>query len=171
MERLGGLALDSVAFGVLVLDAGTGVLLNLNGPAERLCQRGVVHSAGGRMRVGSHELGAPLGSAVPRAMALGPHLRVVVYPAASCGEGRACVVHVHHGPSLARERASRALQLFGLTTREAEVAQALLLGWSTKQIASRHGVALSTLRTQVRALLAKTGSERLATLHALLSGL
>ncbi len=170
-ERLGGIALDSVAFGVLVLDAGTGALLNLNGPAQRLYEAGVVCSAAGRTRVGSHELVAPLGSALPRALALGPHLRVVVYPEALHGEGRACVVHVHHGPSLARERARRALQLFALTAREAEVAQALLLGWSTKEIAARHGVALSTLRSQVRALLAKTGSDRLATLHALLTGL
>ncbi|HQY63188.1 MAG: helix-turn-helix domain-containing protein [Myxococcales bacterium] len=169
--RVAGLAVDSLSFGVLVLDATTGALLTANGPGLRLLERGVICRTGGRTHVGGRDLTALLVEGRPRALAIAPGLRVVVHAAAPYGHGRACVVHAHHLRSMARERAARATALFALSPREADVAEALMLGWSTKEIAARDRVAISTLRTHLRSLLRKTGSDRLATLHALLSGL
>lgn len=170
-ERLAGLGVDSLSFGVLVLEATTGALLTANAPGLRLFECGVLRRVGGRTSVGGRDLTALLGRERPTARVIASGLRVVVHAAAPYGHGLACVVHVHHARSMARERAARAAAMFGLSPREADVAEALLLGWSTKEIAARDRVAMSTLRTHLRALLAKTGSERLATLHALLSEL
>ncbi len=169
--RVASLGVDSLSFGVLVLDATSGALLTTNAPGLRLFERGVLRRTGGRTFVGARDLTALLGRARPTALLVASGLRVVVHAAAPYGHGLACVVHVHHARSMARERATRAAALFGLSPRETDVAEALLLGWSTKEIAARDRVAMSTLRTHLRALLAKTGSERLATLHALLSEL
>lgn len=48
--------------------------------------------------------------------------------------------------------------LFGLSLAEARVAQALLTGLSTGEIAVRHTVSISTVRTQVERLYAKTAT-------------
>lgn len=44
-----------------------------------------------------------------------------------------------------------------LSQRECAVLDALMCGWSPKEISARHHVALSTVRTQIRAVLAKLG--------------
>lgn len=49
---------------------------------------------------------------------------------------------------------------FDLTLAEAQVAMHLTRGQSVKQIAARRGVSVPTVRTQVRALMDKTGSRR-----------
>jgi DNA-binding CsgD family transcriptional regulator len=46
----------------------------------------------------------------------------------------------------------------GLTPAEAQVLKSLCAGLRPQEIADRHGVALSTVRTQVGSLRAKTGS-------------
>jgi DNA-binding CsgD family transcriptional regulator len=49
---------------------------------------------------------------------------------------------------------------FGLTTAEAEVAISIMDGYEPRQIAQRRGVRVSTIRTQIRTILAKTGVGR-----------
>lgn len=68
-------------------------------------------------------------------------------------------------PSCAPERLRA---LFDLSPAEARVATALLSGLHASEIATRHGVAISTVRTQVEQLLSKTGTERQLELRALL---
>lgn len=61
--------------------------------------------------------------------------------------------------------------LFDLTPAEARVARALAGGDSIEAIASGARVSVNTVRTQVQALLAKTGRRRQAEMVALLAGL
>ena len=70
-------------------------------------------------------------------------------------------------PELVRQAAA----LFGLTPAEARLAQALLEDVTVEDYAARQGVRVSTVRTQLQALLRKTGTERQASLLLLLSGL
>jgi DNA-binding CsgD family transcriptional regulator len=60
---------------------------------------------------------------------------------------------------------ARSLQsLFGLTPSEARVAQLLAEGKGLKHVATRLGLALSTVKTHVQRALAKTGTSRQAEL-------
>ncbi len=61
--------------------------------------------------------------------------------------------------------------LFGLTAAEAEVARALAGGASKAAVAATRGIAETTVRTQVRAVLAKTGAANLRDLERMLAGL
>ena len=61
--------------------------------------------------------------------------------------------------------------LFDLTANEAKVARAITEGLTINEIASRHGVASETIRSQVKAVLAKTGTRRQVEAASLLSGL
>jgi DNA-binding CsgD family transcriptional regulator len=61
--------------------------------------------------------------------------------------------------------------LFGLTPAEAEVARALTGGVTKSSVASSRGIQLSTVRTQVRSILDKTGVANLRDLERLLSTL
>lgn len=61
--------------------------------------------------------------------------------------------------------------LFDLTAAETKVAQAIATGTPLEQIAVRHSVTVDTIRVQVKAVLAKTGTHRQAELAALLARL
>jgi DNA-binding CsgD family transcriptional regulator len=59
--------------------------------------------------------------------------------------------------------------LFDLTAAEARVASGVTEGLTLDQIAERHGVALGTIRTQIKSVFAKTGSSRQSQLAGLLA--
>lgn len=59
--------------------------------------------------------------------------------------------------------------LFDLTPAEARLARSLAQGQSIQHTAARHGLSVTTLRSQLSAVLAKTGTARQADLTALLS--
>ncbi|HKU86935.1 MAG TPA: helix-turn-helix transcriptional regulator [Casimicrobiaceae bacterium] len=61
--------------------------------------------------------------------------------------------------------------LFGLTPAECRLARALVNGDPPKRIADRFALSENTIRTQIKALYAKTGTRGLASLTALLSRL
>ena len=60
--------------------------------------------------------------------------------------------------------------LFDLTPMEARVARAIAEGKTTEAVSIIHGVSRETIRTQLAAVLGKTGLNRQAELVALLSG-
>jgi DNA-binding CsgD family transcriptional regulator len=62
-------------------------------------------------------------------------------------------------------------EIFGLTAAEAEVACALLGGATKETVAARRNLQVSTINTQVRAILEKTGAANLRDLERLLGGL
>jgi DNA-binding CsgD family transcriptional regulator len=61
--------------------------------------------------------------------------------------------------------------LFDLSASEARVARGIASGHTIAQIAASSGVTRETVRSQVKAVLAKTGTTRQAVLAALLAGL
>lgn len=61
--------------------------------------------------------------------------------------------------------------LFDLTPAEARLADRLVAGASLNQVALNHGVSITTIRSQLRSIFAKTGTSRQAQLVALLSSL
>jgi len=61
--------------------------------------------------------------------------------------------------------------LFDLTPAEARLAEGLLSGDALSAIARHHGVSITTVRTQLSSIFAKTGTSRQAQLVALLSSL
>ena len=65
----------------------------------------------------------------------------------------------------------RLVELFGLTAAEACLAVALVAGKRLEDIAEERGVRMPTLRTQMRAVLDKTGTDRQADLMRLIVGL
>jgi DNA-binding CsgD family transcriptional regulator/PAS domain-containing protein len=73
------------------------------------------------------------------------------------------------GPAL--PRAALLQELFGLTRAEAEVARALAGGHGTPVVAAQRGLKDTTVRSQARAILAKTGAANLRELERLLAGL
>ncbi len=62
-------------------------------------------------------------------------------------------------------------QVFGTTKAEARIANRLICGESLQDIADGTGVAVGTVRSQMKALFAKTGTHRQAELVALLTRL
>ena len=62
-------------------------------------------------------------------------------------------------------------QVFGLTRGETRLASQLLCGKSLQDIAEANGMSLGTVRTQAKAVLAKTNTSRQAELVALLTRL
>jgi DNA-binding CsgD family transcriptional regulator len=65
----------------------------------------------------------------------------------------------------------RLVDLFGLTPAEACLVVALVAGKRLEDIAEERGVRMPTLRTQLRAILDKTGTRRQADLMRLIMGL
>jgi len=62
-------------------------------------------------------------------------------------------------------------QLFGLTPAESKLAAALAKGMSTRDYGDNNHVSINTIRTQIRALLAKTGAGNLRALVGMLARL
>lgn len=61
------------------------------------------------------------------------------------------------------------LQAFGLTKREAAVATQVMCGCTLQEIAENTGTGIGTVRAQIKAVLAKTGTKRQAELVGLLT--
>lgn len=67
--------------------------------------------------------------------------------------------------------ARQLIQLFGLSSAEARLARALALGESLEDYARANGLQLPTIKTQLRAIFAKTGTDRQAMLIRVLLGI
>jgi DNA-binding CsgD family transcriptional regulator len=107
---------------------------------------------------------------LPRLGRLPPSLLVAPFPPARAGFGGptpAAIVFIRE-PERAAPRADLLRSLFGFTPAEAVIAQALGAGQSLQAIAAANGVSVHTARTQLRAILGKTGTSRQAELVALL---
>ncbi|MFO1105197.1 MAG: hypothetical protein U1E34_03780 [Amaricoccus sp.] len=145
--RMRGIEAARIAESRALRDAIRDAALNGEGGAVRL-ERG-----GGRRPV------AALVARLPRRLA-----------EAGASAGLALVLLHDLGAGVAP--AQRALrQLFGATVAEADLALALLAGHRLDEIADRRGTLISTLRSQLSALLARTGTKRQADLLRLLARL
>jgi DNA-binding CsgD family transcriptional regulator len=85
--------------------------------------------------------------------------------------GGAVLIHVIDPETQARPTAAVLHSLFHLTPAEADLACRLLAGLRIEEVAAERGVQLTTVRTQLQALFAKTSTNRQAELIRLLTRL
>lgn len=189
-------ALDTLACGVLLLDASLGVV-HANAPAEALLAAGDVLQTVGqrRLRLPSPAAQAALTDAITGAAsglaALGQ--RGIGIPLARAGGGAPRVAHmlplrVGESPSGVPPRAVAALfvadaaapapaplqalaLLYDLTPAEARVFEGVAAGQSPQQIATQLGLATSTVKTHLLRVFAKTGCRRQSELVRLAASL
>jgi DNA-binding CsgD family transcriptional regulator len=166
--------LDALAAGVLLID-GRGRVIGANQRARALVSRGdgLAVGADGRLAAASADDTRRIADVVDRALcrrtpiggALGvprgdgeSSYAVVVAPAAH-GSARAVVVVTDTGeePALPVERAAAVLRL---TRGEATVALGLAQGKTLEALAAELGVAVSTVRTHLKHVFAKTGTSQ-----------
>jgi DNA-binding CsgD family transcriptional regulator len=188
-------ALDHLPLGVILVDAG-GKVLFLNRSAEAVVaaadgltvRDGMLSAARpaetralGRLVAEAAATGAGAGLSSGGAMALsrpsmsGP-LPVLVAPLRGqqpllADRRPAAAVFVTDPGRCASVPGRRLVELFGLTPAEAQLAVGLLAGKRLGRIAADRGVQIPTVRNQLRAVLAKTGTTRQADLVRLLATL
>ena len=85
--------------------------------------------------------------------------------------GRALILLRDIRPRRIRFRPSLLADFFGLTAAEAEVALSLMGGATKEAVAASRGARVTTVRTQVRAVLAKTGASNLRDLERIVATL
>jgi DNA-binding CsgD family transcriptional regulator len=188
-------ALDHLSCGVILVDA-CGKVLFLNRSAESVItaadgltvREGLLIAATsddtralGKLVAEAAATGAGAGTSPGGAMALArpsmsTPLAVLVAPLrgqwALPAERRAAAAVFVTDPGRCTTVAGRQLvELFGLTPAEAQLAVALLAGKRLGRIAADRGVQLPTVRNQLRAVLAKTGTGRQVELVRLLATL
>jgi len=183
-------ALDGLAYGLIALD-GAGRAMLVNARARRLLAgRGELAWRQGRLVAASppvdRELQAMLERArggaevaagsmrIPRPDGASWIVWVVRAPAASpLAPGAAPGVLVMIGDSELRGRVRREdlIRIYALTPAEAELALALANGATLREAAAGRGVRYPTARSQLYAVLEKTGVHRQADLARLIAGL
>ena len=183
-------ALDGLAYGLIVLGAdGRAVLVN--GRARRLAQAdGVLELRRGQLAARAPGLDRELQAMLERARSgtslaassirlPGPDeadlvVWVVRLPASSPLAAKAAPgVLVMIGDSAARGRVRQGdlINIYALTPAEADLALALSGGLTLRAAAAERGVAYVTARSQLYAILEKTGVHRQAELTRLIAGL
>jgi DNA-binding CsgD family transcriptional regulator len=194
MRRTALSAIDSLSFGLIVVDAAARPLL-MNRMAESYLGpgRGMLGGNSGRpLRAESavetaafhrlvHEATAsPASEAGAMQLSRAPPqapLMLLVSPlvgrqATVLAVGKIAALIVIHDPAQKATPPHRVMRdLFGLTAAEADLAGGLALGARLEEIAEEQGVKLSTIRTQLKSLLSKTDTDRQASLVRLLTRL
>jgi len=182
VERDGMLrAFERQAIGFIICD-GQGRLQVANPEAERLLHGGGLCVAQGRLRAGNG-VGEALARALARATAV-PHaagsvLRVPRPDAAALsvlvcpfrgripligGEERLALLFVTDPERCGRLREEHLTRLYGLTAAEGRLLLALLQGRRLAEHAAAAGVSITTVRSQLQSIFAKTGVGRQADL-------
>lgn len=189
MTGLTEAALDALSFGVLICD-GVGVLVHANTEAERLLRQNAGILLGGRGKAVSATTpdktrqlrgfirDAANGGAggivrLDGTEPVGPVLALVVpLPRQLAGARRG---HVLVALRPVRDRATFTTAMiataFRLTPTQAAIARALFEGGSPEAIARDRGISISTLRTHLSDIYARTGTETQRDLVRLLGGL
>lgn len=85
----------------------------------------------------------------------------IVVAGSDGADGTITLMLIDGQPAVSTEALAR---LYGLTPAEAAVLGKLVRGQSASEIASCHGVSISTVRSQLKTLLSKTGTRRQAAL-------
>lgn len=188
-------AFDHLPFGVVLVDA-EGRILFLNRAAEAVVaaadglsvRDGVLVAAGAddaralaKLIAEAASTGAGAGASPGGAIALSrpsmsPPLPVLVAPlrggwALPAARRAVAAVFVTDPQRCPKIAGRQLILLFGLTPAEAQLAIALLAGKRLRHIAAERGVQLPTVRNQLRAVLAKTGTGRQSELVRLLATL
>lgn len=156
--------------GLACLDRRDG--LACHGGALRLSDRVVMAQVRAAVAAAIDRTPAPRSGFSCRRPSDRPAYRLLVLPAGV--ESRDGALVVIDDPAILDGGAARKrwiAEAYGLTRAESALAECLLEGLSPQEIADRRGVAIETVRTQVKSLLAKTETRRQVELVALLSRL
>ncbi len=175
-----------------IVVTGNGIILHANKDAEAMLQAGdAIRSVSGQLAAATKSaterltmlIRGAIDTAAGRSGSAGgtvaiprpnrPPLTVLVAPFRPAQEGAGAPVPAAllflRDPERAPGSPSAALQqLFGLTAAEATIANYLTRGRSLTEIAARHNLSLNTLRTHLRNIFSKTGTNRQAELVALI---
>jgi DNA-binding CsgD family transcriptional regulator/PAS domain-containing protein len=188
-------ALDTLDQGVLVLDE-TGDVLSANRRAEAILQQGRWLVSQQRRLRAAAGLQADLPTLLQRVLSTGvPESTVLRHPPGRGDTDPWCAVTVSR-PGAGHDQSMRAIhpraallvyltvpeaqrhatalqlmQMFGLTQAEARLAHALVQGSTVDEYAEAQGLAMPTVRSQVRAVLDKTRTARQQDLVRLLSAI
>lgn len=130
----------------------------------RLLVRNAVHTAQGKVACPGAALTVPRDHHLPLAVEIAP-LRPCLLP---LGGQRPCALVFMRDPE-APIAVKRLRNLFSLTHTEGAVAAELASGHSLKEIATRLGIGMATVRSHLKNVLAKTNTHRQAELVALLA--
>ena len=187
-EQAKAAALERLQVGAVVV-AADGAILWHNPPAERIFQQGdAMLATGGRLSSHRHadtlrrmilESAVPNPQAAPPGGVLTlprpgrPALSLLVgpldraYPGAG-GAAPSAIVFLHDPQGQPRPDEAVLTALYGLTIGEARLAAALVSGERLQDFAERHALALATVKSHLRQVLAKTGTARQVDMVALL---
>jgi DNA-binding CsgD family transcriptional regulator/PAS domain-containing protein len=185
--------LDSLAVGVVCVDAA-GDAVFVNRQARRIAnardgfgfdgRRPTTASTEGRAALQSRLAAALTGDPGLRRVPPGPLLvprpsgraayRVDVAPAGRSSDRghrrllNGAILFIDDPADQPAARVPRLMALFGLTASEAAVASAVGAGQSLEDIAAARGVSVQTVRTQLKQIFSKTGTNRQSALAALI---
>jgi DNA-binding CsgD family transcriptional regulator/PAS domain-containing protein len=188
--EIGLAAMDGLRFGVAVVDA-TGHIVFANAAAERFLAWREVFRTGSAWQLGLRHadcharlregIAAALGCASAALPLLDRHGKTVLHatvlplPPASRWNTlwqKPLAMLVLSEPESSRRFGAEALrQLYGFTPAEVRLANALMSGQSLEEHAAECGLSAETVRSQVKALLAKSGTRRQGELIAVLARL
>ncbi len=151
-----------------LLDAGEGLSVHLG----RLVPADTKLSAELRRAVNQtiHRSGAGEAAFICERPSRGSPWRLVVLPIVVSGI-TACLITIADGQPRSERLRMWLTQHYGATRAEVGVAEALLEGRSPDEIAALRGVSITTVRSQVRHLLEKTGAGRITKVVILLARL
>jgi len=181
-------ALDQLRFGLVVL-GGDGRAVVENAAARRIFAEGAIALRAGRLTLRDPAAARELDAMIARALA-GAYeaaalrvagaaerawvLWVMRLPPSSpmaSGEAPGAMVLIGDPDAGGRIRRSALMSLYALTPAEADLALALAGGATLKTIAQDRGVKINTARSQLLAVLEKTGVHRQADLTRILATL
>jgi DNA-binding CsgD family transcriptional regulator len=185
-------AFDWIGCGCALVDAG-GRVVRLNEAARAHLGRGLMLSHGQLVAsdrggndafrdllarvlgLGAAQGELPRGGAValtrPEGRPLVLHARACREPSGGAIEPGGALIVILDPDAEQAPSAETVRQVFGLTCAEARLAVLLVRGLELKDIAALNGVAEATIRSQLKSVLAKTGTHRQSQLVALLSRL
>ena len=172
--------LDMLEYGLVVVDAAAGVrYVNRSGQMLLAASASPLRLLDGRVQARDKNAAGQLAQALrgvcaDRRMSAffasypsGSPLRVVLAPLPVGGQAGAALWIAHADAKLADHRTLA--NFFGLSEAEARLGAALLAGSTPRECARQAGVGLTTVRTHLHNMFAKTGARRQAELVALLA--
>jgi DNA-binding CsgD family transcriptional regulator len=186
--RLGLEAMNGLSFGIAILSE-TGLVVFSNAPADRIFGRRDVFRSpcAGRIAARDARLKRDLAHAIRRAASAGEsttiriadvpgtvvaNAMVLPLPASSRWNAswqRPLVMLVMSRPEAARVPPEALRALFGISAAEARLVNALLAGRTAQQYAEERGLSIETVRSQLKAALAKTNTRSQGQLIAALA--
>ncbi|WBV41634.1 hypothetical protein [Pseudoroseomonas cervicalis] len=192
LARIGYAALDELPTGIAILRADRRCIFMNRAGRRMLLRRGgpMLQGGGGRLRLlqpsadamfatllGQATAGQPARAGSMRCTSADGHLALMLVPFRlplpdmPAVPGPLALLLAADPNAATGQLSDQVMAMFNVTRAEAEVAASLATGLSVEEVAMARGVRLTTIRSQVQSLLAKTGTNRQGELLRLLLSL